>query len=116
MIDTDWGGTPIEAWSSVDALSQCNKETQVNIARASSDSDDWYVFYHRYVETSLETCSVCACTIVNLLSRHNKRANETFSGPNPSQPTVLWNAMIYPFLNMTIKGAIWYQGESNAGE
>ncbi len=23
--------------------------------------------------------------------------------------------MIYPFLNMTIKGAIWYQGESNAG-
>ena len=24
--------------------------------------------------------------------------------------------MIYPFLNMTIKGAIWYQGESNAGE
>jgi len=24
-------------------------------------------------------------------------------------------AMIYPFLNMTIKGAIWYQGESNAG-
>ena len=28
----------------------------------------------------------------------------------------LWNAMIYPFLNMTIKGAIWYQGESNASK
>ncbi|XP_072013844.1 sialate O-acetylesterase-like [Amphiura filiformis] len=27
--------------------------------------------------------------------------------------TVLWNAMIHPFVNMTIKGAIWYQGESN---
>lgn len=24
--------------------------------------------------------------------------------------TVLWNAMIHPFLNMTIYGAIWYQG------
>ena len=24
--------------------------------------------------------------------------------------------MIFPFLNMTIKGAIWYQGEANAGE
>ena len=23
--------------------------------------------------------------------------------------------MINPFLNMTIKGAIWYQGEANAG-
>ena len=28
LIDTDWGGTPIEAWSSVDALSQCNKQTK----------------------------------------------------------------------------------------
>ncbi len=24
--------------------------------------------------------------------------------------------MIYPFLNMTIKGAIWYQGEANASK
>ena len=32
----------------------------------------------------------------------------------PSTPSILWNAMIYPFLNMTIKGAIWYQGEANA--
>ncbi|XP_026143438.1 sialate O-acetylesterase isoform X2 [Carassius auratus] len=28
--------------------------------------------------------------------------------------TVLWNAMIHPLLNMTITGAIWYQGEANA--
>ena len=27
----------------------------------------------------------------------------------------LWNAMIHPFLKMSIKGAIWYQGEQNAG-
>ena len=33
---------------------------------------------------------------------------------NPSQPTLLYNAMIHPITNMTIKGAIWYQGESNA--
>eukprot|EP01084_Bolivina_argentea_P089145 160906_1 len=25
----------------------------------------------------------------------------------------LWNAMIYPFVTMTIKGAIWYQGEAD---
>lgn len=24
--------------------------------------------------------------------------------------SVLWNAMIHPLLNMTIKGALWYQG------
>jgi sialate O-acetylesterase len=36
-------------------------------------------------------------------------------GIYPNQPTVLYNAMIAPIINYGIKGAIWYQGESNAG-
>ncbi len=35
-------------------------------------------------------------------------------GPN-SYPTLLFNAMIHPLLPYGIQGAIWYQGESNAG-
>ena len=35
-------------------------------------------------------------------------------GPN-SYPTLLFNAMIKPLVPYGIKGAIWYQGESNAG-
>lgn len=38
--------------------------------------------------------------------------------PVPGQPgagSVLFNAMIHPLLKFPIKGAIWYQGESNAG-
>ncbi len=31
-----------------------------------------------------------------------------------NRPTVLYNAMINPLLNYGIRGAIWYQGESNA--
>jgi sialate O-acetylesterase len=34
---------------------------------------------------------------------------------NPNQPAVLYNAMIHPLLPFHIRGAIWYQGESNAG-
>ncbi len=34
---------------------------------------------------------------------------------NPNVPSVLYNAMIAPLLPYGIKGAIWYQGESNAG-
>jgi sialate O-acetylesterase len=34
---------------------------------------------------------------------------------NPNQVTVLYNAMIAPLVPYAIKGAIWYQGESNAG-
>lgn len=36
-------------------------------------------------------------------------------GANPNVSTVLYNAMIHPLLPYSIKGAIWYQGESNAG-
>jgi sialate O-acetylesterase len=35
------------------------------------------------------------------------------SSPN-SIPSSLFNGMIYPLLNLNIKGAIWYQGEANA--
>ncbi|XP_054986333.1 sialate O-acetylesterase [Sorex araneus] len=31
----------------------------------------------------------------------------------PREHSVLWNAMIHPLQNMTLKGVIWYQGEAN---
>lgn len=34
---------------------------------------------------------------------------------NPNQPSVLYNGMIAPLVPFAIKGAIWYQGESNVG-
>lgn len=36
--------------------------------------------------------------------------------PNPNTAAALYNGMIHPLLNYRIKGAIWYQGESNAGK
>ncbi|EPQ13541.1 Sialate O-acetylesterase [Myotis brandtii] len=42
---------------------------------------------------------------------------EGFTSPasisGPSKHSVLWNAMIHPLHNMTLKGVIWYQGEAN---
>jgi sialate O-acetylesterase len=35
-------------------------------------------------------------------------------GPN-SKPTLLYNGMIHPLINFPVLGAIWYQGEANAG-
>ncbi|MDX1946489.1 MAG: sialate O-acetylesterase [Pirellulaceae bacterium] len=36
-----------------------------------------------------------------------------FKAGNPNQPSVLYNSMIAPLVPFAIKGAIWYQGESN---
>jgi len=33
-----------------------------------------------------------------------------------NQPSALFNAMISPLINYTIKGILWYQGEANAGQ
>jgi sialate O-acetylesterase len=33
----------------------------------------------------------------------------------PNSPTALYNSMVHPILKFPVKGAIWYQGESNAG-
>ncbi len=41
-------------------------------------------------------------------------AGSSSVGPN-SYPTLLFNAMLNPLFNYGIKGALWYQGESNAG-
>ena len=38
----------------------------------------------------------------------------TSVGPN-DYPSMLFNAMLYPIIQYSIKGAIWYQGETNAG-
>jgi len=36
-------------------------------------------------------------------------------GGDPNVPTVLYNGMVAPIVPLAIKGAIWYQGESNVG-
>jgi len=35
---------------------------------------------------------------------------------DPNKNSVLWNAMIVPWLKQPIRGAIWYQGEANVGQ
>ena len=42
-------------------------------------------------------------------------AARNFKAGNPNQPSVLYNSMIKPLVPFAIRGAIWYQGESNVG-
>lgn len=58
----------------------------------------------------------------SLLGEWKYRVGTKMEKPAPGQtfvrwkPTGLYNAMIHPLINYKIKGAIWYQGESNTGK
>lgn len=65
------------------------------------------------VQLAISEHNVTGCTCLYcLLFRYLAPEEKKFSGPYTH--SVLYNAMIHPFLNMTIYGAIWYQGEANA--
>nr|XP_020013417.1 sialate O-acetylesterase isoform X1 [Castor canadensis] len=42
-----------------------------------------------------------------------KKGSVSDFGAGPQEHSVLWNAMIHPLCNMTLKGVVWYQGEAN---
>lgn len=72
LINTSWGGTLCEAWTSIEKLQ--------------GDPD-----YKPILD----------------------RAAQSKEGPN--RAAVLYNGMIAPLVPYAIRGAIWYQGESNVG-
>jgi hypothetical protein len=53
-----------------------------------------------------------ATIILNLIIGRFETKDLHLNGPR--NLSCLWNAMIVPFLNVTIYGSIWYQGEENA--
>ncbi|XP_002124647.2 sialate O-acetylesterase-like [Ciona intestinalis] len=54
---------------------------------------------------ALKTCGLFKPNLTDI--------NEIKNVAYPFVNSILWNVMIHPLLNMTIKGVIWYQGESN---
>jgi sialate O-acetylesterase len=106
LIDSTWGGTPVEAWISLDALSA---DASLMPALASwARFADW--------QSNVDA--------VKTAEKLEDAAADAAHQPKPRhpwhpfadswQPGALYNGMIAPAAPYTIKGAIWYQGESNS--
>lgn len=62
---------------------------------------------------SIELTGYWEYKVGEVYPRQNRRLVQPISAQN--QPTSLFNAMVAPATNFSIKGVLWYQGESNSG-
>jgi sialate O-acetylesterase len=102
IIHTSWGGSPAEVWMSEKALA----------ARADYQRDilDAYPAAHQEYLAKVangEKRRTAAPKTGKAATAARPRA--------PWKPTELYNGMIAPLIPFGIQGAIWYQGEANAG-
>jgi sialate O-acetylesterase len=116
LINTSWGGTRIEPWTDPEAFALSPKLKSVSDFIAHADEN-----YRRSVSNKLNQIQ----TWVNQTREALEKQTDipAFPGPIPEHPlsqagnaTAIYNAMVAPLVPYGIRGAIWYQGESNNGE
>lgn len=107
LIDDTWGGTPAEAWTSMDSLGADAALMPVFAAWAHT-SDDYMDFPRLIAQEKREDAAAVAA---------GKPAPEHPWHPDLDSwsPAWLYNGMIAPAIGYPIKGVIWYQGEANTG-
>lgn len=106
LIDSTWGGTPAEAWTSLDDLGRDASLMPV-FAQWARMSDE---VERRLLEREQARKEADKAAGSGAPKPLPWAPNERLSW----MPAGLYNAMIAPLTPYAIKGAIWYQGESNA--
>ncbi len=120
LINSSWGGTRIEPWTTPGGFQQVS--TLSNISEELAAKDPSSASHKKLVAQTLKDYrDWIAATEKNLSDSEPVVPPPTFPTmlvpfDSHQKPTVLHNAMVNPFVPLAMKGAIWYQGESNRGE
>jgi sialate O-acetylesterase len=116
MINSSWGGTPVQAWTSLavqeklPALRPMLAQWEKNIA--AYDPTAAKARYERALAAWKERAAKARAAGKPAPRRPRPPVNPRL---NPHRPASLYNGMIVPLVPYAIRGVIWYQGESNAG-
>ncbi len=106
LIDSTWGGTPIASWTSLSALASDSAFMPVFAARARfADQQTNLAAQQAYEQRAIATAKAA-----------NQPAPKFDWHPNQSswEPSFLFNGMIAPAVPYTIRGFLWYQGETDS--
>ena len=137
LINTSWGGTPADAWTSRPAF-EAVPELKPILEHWDQIVADHPAAVQKFKEVQLPKLKEALQKATEALKEAQQLPDPTarseavakarrqvhltrrrMGGPtgpvSPHRPANLYNGMIAPLIPLAIKGAIWYQGESNAG-
>ena len=112
VIQSAWGGTPAEAWMTAEALA-----ADPSLSRFQQDWAQVLAEHPRKAkayEKALKRWETAAAKAEAAGGRAPRKPRAPRGPGHPHAPAGLFNAMIAPLTPYAIRGAIWYQGESNA--
>ena len=119
LINSSWGGTRIEPWTTPDgfdvAPSLANLRKQIAESAPGSAAFRQKLTAH-IAATETWLAKARAALDGGPLDAPPAFPNELKSQRENTDPCALYNAMIHPLVPYGVRGAIWYQGESNHGE
>ena len=113
LIHASWGGTAAETWTSRKTL-ESNPALKVLL-------DDYQKILERYPAAREKFRADQAShservAQAKAAGKTPPTAPRVPTGPNTPHVAALYNGMIAPLVPYAIRGAIWYQGEANAGK
>ncbi len=112
LIDSSWGGTPAESWTS-DAALRADRFLDPILWQWKRTLAEYPSAKQRYERQLKEWEEQSARARAEGKPVPQRPAPPQGPG-HPWTPSGLYNAMIAPLIPLAMRGAIWYQGESNA--
>jgi sialate O-acetylesterase len=106
IINSTWGGTPAESWTKKSVL-QSDAGLNMILERYRQKLDSFPLLQEKY-KADLGKWKADSG------AAKGPAPKAPNSPTNNKSPYVLYNGMIAPIVPYTLKGVIWYQGESNA--
>ncbi len=114
LLNISWGGTPLESWLSPAMLASSPHAPSVAQAWANTVAEypaKKAEHDRRLAEWEQRAAAANAAGQPEPSDRPWRPA-----GPGlPEEPTVVWQGMVAPVVPYSIRGVLWYQGESNVG-